>query len=456
MDLQDRIERFVAEGDVPGAVLGLLVDGEPHVYAAGVLNRRTGVAVTPDSIFQIGSNTKVWTATQVMQLVDEGAVDLDDPVRTHLPDFRCLDPSTTASLTIRHLLTHTGGIEGDVFDDFGSNDDAVARYVAGLAGTGTVHEPAETWSYCNSGWVVLGRLVEVLRGKTWVTALRETLAEPLGIESLCVTADEAILRSAAVGHVKPPDTDDLEVTSVWSIPRAMAPAGIITTSVGDLMKFARMHLSGGAAPDGTQILSPESARQMRTPQVALPAPEFATHWGLGWIVDLIDETTVISHGGHTIGQSAYFWAVPDRDVAVALLTNASGRDKPSNELVGEVVSEFAGVTLPADPEPSDPDPSRDLARFSGTYARHAFESTIDYRDGELHGILRVSGPLAEVTGLDRPVEFRLEPVADDETLFVAKMPEFGSSWIPFRFYALEDGGRPRFMHSGGRASRRVS
>lgn len=89
---------------------------------------------TTDSVFKIGSITKIWTATLVHRLAGDGRLDLDQPVRDHLPGFRLADPAATATLTARHLLTHTGGVDGNHFHDTGRNDDAIERFVATLAG----------------------------------------------------------------------------------------------------------------------------------------------------------------------------------------------------------------------------------------------------------------------------------------------------------------------------------
>ena len=124
--------------------------------AYGVLNKDTGVEATTDSVFQIGSISKVWTATVVMQLVDEGLLDLDAPISEVLPELRLADPDVTKQVTMRHLLTHTSGIDGDVFTDTGRGDDCIEKYVAQLDEVAQNHPLGATWSYCNSGFVADG------------------------------------------------------------------------------------------------------------------------------------------------------------------------------------------------------------------------------------------------------------------------------------------------------------
>ncbi len=118
-------------------------------------------------MFQIGSQGKMWTATVLMQLVDDGLVDVDQPVRTYLPGFAVADPEVSSAVTLRHLLSHTSGIDGDNFADFGRGDDCLERYVESCATLGQTHPLGATMSYCNTGFSILGRIIEVVTGKVW-------------------------------------------------------------------------------------------------------------------------------------------------------------------------------------------------------------------------------------------------------------------------------------------------
>ncbi|MFI9597759.1 serine hydrolase domain-containing protein [Nonomuraea sp. NPDC052265] len=201
----------------------MLANGEIRDEAAGVLGLRTQVEATTDSVFKIGSITKIWTATLIQQLVDDGVLDLDRPVRDYLPGFRLSDPGATASLTARHLLTHTGGIDGNHFTDTGRNDDAIEKFVATLAEADQLLPPDTVFSYSNSGYVVLGRLVEVLRDKPFHDVLRDRLVTPLGLRTAAADPYEAILHRAAVGHVR---------TGGEVVPSAGVAVAVLTNSTG--------------------------------------------------------------------------------------------------------------------------------------------------------------------------------------------------------------------------------
>src|SRR5579875_2289153 len=125
---QNRFDELAREHQVPGAVLAV-VDGEQVAeVATGVLNVETGVTVTTNSVFHIASLTKMYTATLVMQLVDEGLLDLDTPVRHYLPGLRLPDEEATETVTPRHLLSHTAGFDGDNVGQYGDEPDAITRY----------------------------------------------------------------------------------------------------------------------------------------------------------------------------------------------------------------------------------------------------------------------------------------------------------------------------------------
>src|SRR5688572_17638464 len=173
--MQEQLEAVLAEKKIPGAVLGVLRGDDVSVFAAGVANRNTGIEVTDDTVFQIGSITKVWTATLVMMLVDEGVLDLDEPVVTYLPEFRVADPDVTKTVTLRHLLSHSSGIGGDHILDTAPGADNLERYVETITELGQEPELAATMSYSNTGYSVAGRIIETVTGKGWDQVMRDRI-----------------------------------------------------------------------------------------------------------------------------------------------------------------------------------------------------------------------------------------------------------------------------------------
>ena len=448
---QERLALLADKHGVPGANLAILEDGKVSDTAYGVLNIRTKVEATPDSLFQIGSITKVWTATLIMQLVDEGLLDLDEPVVKYLPEFKVADPEVTKTVTIRHLLTHSSGIDGDFFHDTGRGDDCVEKYVAACADLKQNHPLGVTMSYCNSGYIVLGRIVEVLRGKIWDAVLRERLLAPLGLTSAGTLPEEALLYRAAAGHVTPPG-QEIMVTPVWGIFRNAGPAGLIHATARDTLAFAQLHLADGVTPDGTRILSAESAQAMRVPQIAVPdVYTLGSHWGLGWILMNWDGHEVYGHDGGTLGQSAFMRIVPDAGVAVCLLTNGGHTQDLFRDLFNEILGELAGIQLPEKPEPAAETPKQDLTAFIGLYKREGVELTIEPEGDHLIGKMKTTSELAEAMGSQEmpPIQIR---AVDGEDLFVGQLPG-EESWTPFVFFKLDG---KQYLHFGARATPKVS
>ncbi len=129
-DLNACVLQELGRWTVPGAAVGIYQDGETRVHGIGVTSLETRQPVTPDTLFQLGSISKVYTATLVMRLVEAGKLDLDTPVVAYLPDLRLGDAQAQRTITLRHLLSHTSGLEGDRFTDYGLGDDALTRAIA--------------------------------------------------------------------------------------------------------------------------------------------------------------------------------------------------------------------------------------------------------------------------------------------------------------------------------------
>ncbi|NRQ38278.1 beta-lactamase family protein [Nonomuraea sp. NN258] len=443
-DLGARLAEHASGNNVPGAVLAVRRGDDITEAAYGVLDNEFGYPATVDSVFQTGSITKVWTATLIMQLADEGLLDLDQPVARHLPGFRVADEAASAAVTVRQLLCHVGGFDGDIFDDHGPGDDAVERYVDALAGPARqLFPPGALWSYCNSGYVVLGRIVEVLTGLTWEEALRERIAVPLGMTHALTSPAEAIRHRVAMGHLTGPDGEIVKAP-VWSMPRSNAPAGsTLTLTARDQLRFAALHLGGGLAPDGTRVLSERSVLAMREPQAVVPGVEpLPGHWGLGWELWDWPGGRVIGHDGGTVGQAALLRVVPERDVAIALLTNG-GDFHGLHALVAELLDELAGVRVPELPVPPAQPPRVDPRYFTGRYESATFRSEIAQDDGRLSVTLRPIGPAA-VFPEDAEPDVTYAVPLDERTLIGLTRANGRHPTYTF----VGDGDRAGYLHMG--------
>ena len=449
----ERLPALLEEHDVPAAGVAVLADGEVADVAAGVLSRSTGVEATTESVFQIGSITKLWTSTLVMQLVDEGLVDLDVTVRSYLPDFAISDDGAAAQITVRQLLTHTSGFEGDIFTDTGRGDDAVEKYLGELHDVPQLFPPGELWSYNNAGFVVLGRLVEVLRGKSYDVCLRERLVAPLGLTHVAPSPYEAILFRAAVGHIEAGPGTGYVAAPVWALVRSNAPAGsMLAMTPRDLLGFARMHLDDGRTPDGTRVLAAGTAARMREQQVVLPdLGNLAASWGLGFERWETPDALVVGHDGGTIGQVAFLRIVPEAGVAVALLTNGGNSVSLYRDVMGHLLAELAGVPVPPLPVPPEEPEPVDATSYLGTYSCDVGDILVT-QDGE--GRVWATETPKGVALEMGDVEQRYELVRLRDDTLIRREPELGM----YRVYAFlgDDGtGHSLYAHVG-RAIRRVT
>jgi CubicO group peptidase (beta-lactamase class C family) len=467
--LSANLSELLAKYKVPGAAVGVYSGGQVADFASGVLSHATRIEATTDSVFQIGSITKTWTGTLIMQLADEGLLDIDKTVVSYLPGFDLADSQAAATMTVRQLLCHTAGFEGDIFTDTGTNDDCVEKYVATLKTDPQLFPPGEMFSYNNAGYCVLGRIVEVLRGKPFDQALRDHLFAPLGLTHAATDANSAILFRAAIGHLpNPEDPEGNPVPApIYSFAKSNGPAGsALAMRPRDLLAFAAMHLNKGAAADGTQVLSRESVAAMQAAEVTLPPLGLmGDHWGLSWELFDLDgaesspggaaHRRVFGHDGGTVGQNAFLRIVPDADLAIALLTNGGNPIGLYFELYGHLLRELAGIEIPAHPlppaQPAAGGPARiDASRFLGTYANSVGKSEITQdEDGRIWMTDAPLGELAELVGEVERTE--LAHFADDTLIPVE--PKYGLH-LPQVFIGDDGSGRALFIHTG-RAMRRA-
>ncbi|MEU6713589.1 serine hydrolase domain-containing protein [Nonomuraea sp. NPDC046802] len=432
---QARLDELRAAHHVPGASLAVLADGHLHELASGVLHRGTGVEVTTDSIFQSGSIAKVYTATLIMRLADEGRLDLDAPVVDVLPEFATPDPEATRTITPRQLLSHTGGVTNDFTHDSGRGDDCLAKYVEAARNVALDCPPGTAVSYGSLGYVVLGRLVEVLTGTTWDQALKDLLFTPLGLEHSMTLPEEALRFRVAMSHLGEGGADP-DPAPAWDLmPRSAGPYGRVLISAGDVARLARMHLDGGTAPDGTRVLSAAAVAAMQHREVDVPDKwtVSADGWGLGWTLYDWDGVAGYGHDGASIGQYAYLRVVPQANLALVLLTNGGSARLLYADLFRELLGELAGVTMPAPFGPPARPITVDLTPYAGVYKREGVVITVT-GDGRMRYEF-VDG----MKDLSPPLDMELTPVSPGVFAAAGAGPSFSEDYMPVVFSTLSTG-----------------
>lgn len=341
--LETRV-RELAEGlEVPGVLAGVYHEGETHLVAHGVTSVEHPLPVTEDTLFQIASVAKTFTATAIMRLVERGLMALDEPVRTYLPEFKLQDEDVAARVTVGHLLNHTAGWEGDVEGvELGAGDDVLARCAAAMAGLEQVHPLGEVFSYSNSSFALADHLIERVTGKTIERAMQELLLDPLGLDSTLFFLPDVMTRRFMIGHIQQEDDGSIGTARPWSEPRG----GGFTMPIGDLLAWARFHTGDGRAASGEQVLATELMQQMREPTFDRQG---GSGIGVGWQLSSIDGVRILFHGGSGIGQFTECWLVPERDFAAVVFTNSGPNGMGLNKQFIQWALE-AGVGL-VEPEP---------------------------------------------------------------------------------------------------------
>ena len=301
------VEALVAamqQFQVPGAAIGLLAGDREEHATVGLASLSSLRPVTPETLFQIGSLTKTYTATTIWRLIDEGALDLDAPVRTYIPELTLMDESVAAEVTVANLLDHSAGFYGDEGFDTGEDDGAIARYVAErLPQLPQLFPPGAFFSYNNAAFTLLGRLIEVATGTTYRAAIENLLLSPLGLENSLLDPAAVLERPYADGHMYLPinGAPALTVSTPLWLPRSVDPAGGIWATTRDVIRYGRFHIDTGAVSGAANVVSPDSLAQMREP--AMPVPGTSMQMGRDWFVQDVEGTRVFFHGGDTLGST---------------------------------------------------------------------------------------------------------------------------------------------------------
>ncbi|MCY4020278.1 MAG: serine hydrolase [Chloroflexi bacterium] len=378
--IREQVEAWREELAVPGVTFGVSVSGESYSAGAGITSVDNPLPVTDETLFQIGSITKTVTATAMLRLVEQGALDLRAPVRDYLPGFRVRDEEASARVTSWHLLTHRAGWTGDVFTDTGGGDDAAAKYVDGMAEFEQLAPLGRHFSYNNAGFCVAGRIIEALTGASYEEAIQELIFEPLGMPRSFFFPQQVMLHRFAVGHQTAEEGD--RVLSPWAIPRGMNAAGGISCHIRDLLRYGAYHLG-----DGSPLLRPESLAEMQKRQT--PSLPYMGWCGLAWMISGEAGDTRLWHTGGTNGQNAILTLVPEHQLALGMMTNGDKGTALYDRFNKAVLREFCDIAIV---EPRVIESSVDeLAQYAGRYRGTMWEIDLRMDEGRLLADFRYHG-----------------------------------------------------------------
>lgn len=379
-DLEALVRAEMARRHIPGVALGVVHGDEELTLCLGVTNVDHPLAVTPDTLFQIGSTTKTMAATLLMQHVAAGRLDLDAPLRDHF-DFALANEDWATRLTPRHLLTHTGGLAGDWFlmHPVGERGDgALARLVELLPGVPHQAPPGEHFAYSNAGFAVLGRLVEVLGGGLpFDRLLTRDVLTPLGMTHAFELPEDVIGERIAAGHRVVDDAP--AVARPWALERAAMAHGGVISDLRNQLAYLRFHLGDGRAADGTRVLPEAALREMQREHVR--AGSICDAFGLSWQLNTVGGMHVVSHGGETNGQLSEIVLVPPERFGFTVLTNGAGGGALARVLTAWLLDRVLGARV--EPPVTHEIPAERQREYAGRYPGVLKDVALAIDGGEL-------------------------------------------------------------------------
>jgi len=307
----DQVDKYLKsqmqEHRIPGLTLEVIRDGKAIKTAAyGLANVELNVPAKPETVFEIGSITKQFTAAGILMLAQEGKLSVDDKISKYLKD----PPEAWANVTVRHLLTHTSGIKSytglDGFQIW--RHLTQEQFIKAIGKEPMEFQPGDSWKYCNTGFNLLGYIIENVSGKNYWEFMGERVFQPLGMQATTKRLYSLVIPNRASGYEQTNHVwmnRDTDLTEVFS-------AGAIASTAGDLAKWS-------VTLNGDRLLNAASKAQMWTP-VKLNDGK-TRKYGFGWNVDTLEGHKNIGHGGSTSGFSASIQRFPDDHLAVIILSN---------------------------------------------------------------------------------------------------------------------------------------
>ncbi|RZA32292.1 MAG: serine hydrolase [Lysobacteraceae bacterium] len=332
-DLASRIDASIApyfKADAPGATVIVVKDGKPVLRRAyGMADTAKGVKMTPEMALRLGSITKQFTATAILMLAEEGKLAVDDDITKHLPDY----PAKGKKVTIEHLLTHTSGIPSYTgkpgYMANMAQDMSVAQMIDSFKNDPLEFEPGSQYRYNNSGYFLLGAIIEKISGQTYAGFLEQRIFKPLGMHDTYYEGTGRSKAPVAAGHSRAEKgygpASPLSMTQPYA-------AGSLVSTVDDLARW-------DAAIGAGRLLTPASWQRAFTSYRLSDGK--ATGYGYGWDVNRVQGETAMGHGGGINGFSTHALRFPDQKVYVVVLTNSDSG--PANPAV--VARKAAGIAI---------------------------------------------------------------------------------------------------------------
>ena len=317
------IEGQIEERDLAGVSIGIVHD-QKLIWAQGFgySDLKKKIPASPKTIYRIASITKTFTATAIMQLRDEGKLQLDDPITKYLPWFKINNRHPDApDITIRHLLTHTSGLPRESAFPYWTEFEFPTRkkMIEALHDQETIYASETKWKYSNLAFSLAGEIVAAVSGEAYEDYISNHILKPLKMTSTSLNLPKSDQKRLAVPYGKRKKDGTRDIDPMLDL-KAIAPAGAMNSTVEDLAKYLAFHLSDGKV-DGHEILNVNTLKEMH--RVHWLHPSWESGWGLGFNVLHYAERDLIGHGGGLPGYESAINMSPNEGIAVIVLANAA-------------------------------------------------------------------------------------------------------------------------------------
>lgn len=325
--MEQWIQSQMTYRSLPGLSIGIVYDQE-LVYARGFgySNLEDSAATTSQTIYRIASLTKVFTATAIMQLRDQGKLRLDDPVEQYLPWFRVKSRfPDQPKVTIRQLLTHTSGLPREAAYPYWTDNKFPSRteMIKGLENQEMIFAPEDRIKYSNLGFAVAGEIVAEAAGMPYSEYVEKNILAPLGMKSTTVYFQDSQSKRLAFGYSRKLENGSRKVVPFTNA-KALNAAANISSTIEDMARLASFEFRERQIVFGDQILKGSTIREMR--RVQWLSSDWKSGYGLGFSVWRENERTVVGHSGWVAGYRSQFSFLPNEKIAVIVFANSDDGD----------------------------------------------------------------------------------------------------------------------------------
>ena len=363
-----------------------LVDGQEIVWSAGfgLADPEKNIPATAETIYRVGSVSKLFTDWGIMRLVERGELDLDAPIETYVPDFKPQNPFGKP-ITLRRLVCHRAGLvrEPPVGNYFDPTEPSLAETMKSLNTTALVYEPGTHTKYSNAGIGLVGYVLEKKAGKPFAEVIQQEVLDPLSMNDTAFDLTPEVKKRLAKASMW---TYDGRLFPAPGFRFGMDPCGGLYSSVNGLAQFMRVLFAGGHNGD-VQVLKPESLEAMWTPQETGNGKPGKREFGIGFAVSKLNGKRRIGHGGAVYGFATEFAALPDEKLGVAVVNTMDVANTVSSRLADHALSCMLalreGKPLPKLPRPGPVEPNR-AQQLAGLYTDGKEQARIERRDDQLY------------------------------------------------------------------------